>query len=107
MGAHRTDLAELKRLYEDEKLTLAEVGKRVGVSRQWVHYRLTTAGVKMRSTKKTFPRELLVQLCVVERLPVIKVAARLNSHSKTVAREMRRLGIPVPEKGPRRRTKSS
>ncbi len=40
MGLPRVDIDEMKRLYYDEHLTLDEVGKRLGISKQAVHDRL-------------------------------------------------------------------
>lgn len=47
--------SELQRLYEDEHLTLREIGECFNVSKQAVHYRFKAVGVEFRSTWKQQP----------------------------------------------------
>lgn len=50
------DLQELKDLYLIEKLTLKQIGEKIGVSKQAVHYRLQMAGVELRPRGRRPPK---------------------------------------------------
>jgi len=82
------------RLYEDEGLSLAEVGKRFGVSRQRVHQEFVKAGIKTRGrVLKSLDRKVLHRLYVVTRLSISETAKKLGVSSGVVERELERHGI--------------
>src|SRR5438132_13477696 len=92
----KTDTAELRRLYEDEGLTLQQVGDRIGLTRQAVHIRLSKAGVKMRPhglPPIRLERDLLYRLYVVEGLTFAQTCAKLGVTGTPVKRELERHGI--------------
>jgi IS30 family transposase len=87
---------EMKRLYLDEGLTLREVGERMGVTRQAVHFRLKRAGVMMRGNythSQTFERELLYRLYVTEGHSTGEVAAKLGVTAHHVTKQLVRNAI--------------
>src|SRR5688500_5996464 len=80
MKRNRISLGEMIRLYEEEGLSLTEVGRMGGVSRQAVHYRLVKAGVRLRPQlvegpkPPRFEREEMVDLYVNQRLSLNWIA---------------------------------
>lgn len=78
---------ELARLYQQEELSLTEIAKRFGVSRQAVHYRLRQAGVEMRPPGQPaakITRQDLYRLYVEEKKPVYVIVKELRTHTVRV-----------------------
>ena len=89
-------LAEMRRLYENEGLTLARIGEQFGVTRQAVRERLMNAGVVLRRTgpsEKQYEREILEKLYSEEKLTVSDTAKRLGVSGKHIAKELKRHDI--------------
>lgn len=93
---------ELQRLYETERLSMQQIGKRFGVTRQRVHRRLKDAGVRSR-----FPifidQKTLGHLYIERGLPKEKVAKLLDVDVGIVNRELKRHGLMRTEENDPRR----
>lgn len=81
----RASMTELRALYEDDLLTLSEIGAKFGVAGTTVSDRLTRAGIQLRSRSETrrlrSPKvdvQLLRKLYVDDRLGIRQVAAELG-----------------------------
>src|SRR5688572_15452610 len=109
MNRNRITLEELVRLYEEEGLSLAEVARRIGGTRQGVHYQLVKAGVRMRpmgaepARSPRFEREMMVDLYVRQRLPIVQIAARLGLTAGIITYELKKHGIERRPRGSRLR----
>ena len=96
-------LAEMRRLYEKDELTLRQIADRFGITRQAVHQRLTRAGVNMRprSTRRmTLERDLLYDLYVVGGKTIVEVAAAFGVSMSKILTELKRYGIGRRKSGP-------
>lgn len=79
--------SELARLYETDELSLTEIAKRFGVSRQAVHYRLKQAGVEMRPPGQPaakITRQDLYRVYVEGKKPVYLIAKELRTYTVRV-----------------------
>jgi len=106
MKSPLSNVAEIKRLYEDDRLTLDQIADRYSVSRQAVHERLTRAGVTMRSSaarRKVLGKGLLNRLYDVEGRTIAEISKELGVGTATVRGELRRFGIDRRKTGPRPR----
>ena len=96
---------EIIDLYVNHKLSSTEVGRRVGLTRQAVCFRLNGAGVEARprtfSLKKppVFTKEILQKLYVEDGLTVAQIAEKLDTTSEAITREMKHFGIERRKKG--------
>jgi len=100
------DIDELKRLHIDEQLTLAQIGKRLGIQGATVAAHLRRAGVEVRPTKHTGgrPRATVdvaeaVRLYVDEQLPVAKVAEQVGVHPGVVRARLIEAGVTIRKAG--------
>lgn len=106
--AHPTEdygLAEdiLEEWYVNQRLTSAEIGRRVGCSTGTVLARLRDAGISVRTQEppeRVADPEELRDLYVGERMTVAEIADRTDCHTSTVHRYLRLNGIDVRNPGP-------
>lgn len=92
------DCAELRRLYEEERLGVAAIAARAGCSPPTISSRLRRCGVAMRPTRfvaRPVAPELLRRLYEEERLPLRLIAAALGVSVGTVHNRRRALGLPA------------
>lgn len=90
------DLAELKRLYEEEGLTIRQIADRLAIPHQTINQRLVRSGAKMRShhrRRRYFERDLLYDLYVVRGLTLPVVGTELGAGEQKVRAELKRHGI--------------
>jgi transposase-like protein len=104
MSQHTTiSAAELRRRYTDEGQTLASIAGQLGCSAATVSNMLRRHGIPARDARfrrVEIPRELLVQLYSVERLPIKAIIARLGVSAGTIANRRRAYGIPQRLRSP-------
>jgi DNA-binding Lrp family transcriptional regulator len=89
---------ELRRRYVDEGQTLAAIAAQLGCSAATVSTMLRRHGIPARNTRFPaidVPRDLLVELYQIERLPIAVVAARLGISAGTISNRRRAYGIPT------------
>jgi predicted DNA-binding protein YlxM (UPF0122 family) len=88
---------ELAHMYEQDGLSLGEIAKSFGVSRQAVHYRLKQTGVQMRppGERVKIDRQTLVQLYAKERLAIREIANVVQLSDSRVYQLLRVYGIPL------------
>jgi lambda repressor-like predicted transcriptional regulator len=95
----RVSTEELRHLYSDEGLSLAKVGKRVGMSPNSVYDRLLKAGCKMRPSKGRakieFPIEELRHLYFDEGLTLVEISKRVGLGSNTVEHRLKEAGYKL------------
>jgi transposase len=106
MARHPANNYELRRLYEVEGLSMSQIGKRFGVSRQRVHQRLHEAGVQGRpntSRPMFLDRDILYQLFVIRELTREEVGKHIGVSPAIVARELRRHNLLRPSPNDPRR----
>jgi DNA-binding transcriptional regulator LsrR (DeoR family) len=92
--------ADLRRLYEDEHMSLAEIGARYGRGPDWVRSRVVRAGATIKRRSGPRPRfkltgERLWQWHVDEGLSVVQIAERVGCHPQTVRFRLRQASIPL------------
>lgn len=87
-------VVELRRMYEDEGLSLNAIAKRIGWSRDPVRIRLLAAGVKFRPKRQDVDDDEIVRLYVDEKLSLEEVGARVGMGSGGVLRRLRLRGVP-------------
>jgi transposase len=98
-------LAETRRLYVDEGLSLGKIGERFGISPQAVQERLKTLGVRRRGIKERHPVVELVDYDLIHRLYVIdglncaEVGAKLGMTTKHALAQLKRHGIERRKSG--------
>jgi transcriptional regulator of aromatic amino acid metabolism len=93
---------ELRRLYLEDGLGVAQVALRLGCSAATISNRLRACGIAARSGRFAASRitlELLTQLYTVEGLPVAVIAARLGVSVGTIHNRRRAFGIPARRAG--------
>src|SRR5439155_19133732 len=75
-------LAKMKDLYLNEKLSLEAIAERLGITKQAVHSRLTTAGVTFRKPgsrpDNVIDKATIIDLYVIKQMPVYHVAKELG-----------------------------
>jgi len=89
------------RLYADG-YSIRQIAERFALSRQAIHERLVRAGVTIRPRqikKRQLNRDRLIQLYVIERLSVYRVAKELGTQMQIVLRELERHAIERRPKG--------
>src|SRR5487761_320742 len=116
------NLGRLRRLYVDQRLTVAEVARRLGISRARVERELVVAGIGARSNHYRPPRgkraaltdARLERLYLKQRLPIQAIAERIGVSTLYVQKRLREVGLvkrlgsftprcPVPRDELRRR----
>ena len=87
--------AKMIDLYQHERLTLREIGERLQVSKQAVHYRLRTVGLQLRPKKEArqLDRKTVIRMYRDEKLPAYKIAKKLRASYKTVVNVLELYGI--------------
>jgi AraC-like DNA-binding protein len=111
--ARRIDIfcAELRHLYEDERLGIVAIAARYGCSSTTISLRLRDCGVPTRETRfqsRDIPADELRQLYEVERWPIAAIARHFGVSISTVGNRRRMLGIPIrPRIALQRRTETS
>ena len=97
VGKKKAELDEMRRLYEDEMMSLREIGRVFGVTRQAVHSRFVTAGIPRRSHySKRFiefteqRRERINQLLTTQSDEIVKM---YEDEKLTLAKIGKRLDI--------------
>ena len=86
----------LSALYLDQKLTMAQIGSRYGVTAQSIHYHLARLGIGAAS--RGLDRGVLQSLYVDSRLSTPQIAAKLGVTSSKVKRNLVRYGIHRPRR---------
>lgn len=89
---------ELRRLYLEEGLGVAQVAARIGCSAATISNRLRACGIAARSGRfaaSQITPALLSQLYSEQRLPVAVIAARLGVSIGTIHNRRRAFGIPT------------
>ena len=113
-GASYKNEEELRRLYWEEEMSMAEIGEHFGISHVTVKYWMVKHGIDRReptdpphpndhevSEKRYEDRELMRRLYIDEQLSQEDIARRLDCCTNTVRRWLRRHDIPVRPKGTR------
>jgi DNA-binding transcriptional regulator LsrR (DeoR family) len=91
------DLAILKELYFEERLTLHAIGARYGTSRQAVHERLRRAGVRTNLRWRVIlDRKDLSEMYLTKGLGTSEIALALNVSPQKVREQLRRHGLKRP-----------
>ena len=88
---------ELRRLYLDEGLGVAQIGVALGRSASTISIWLRRCGIPTRSgrfQRADVPRELLERLYLSEALPLREIASQLGVSVGTVSNRLRAYGIP-------------
>jgi transposase len=110
--SRRVSQAELRRLYEHERLTPAEIGARVGRSGRTVRVWLQQAGIALRPYRERPrrhrpPADTELRRCYDEEgLTAAQLAARYKVSASTARRWLRDAGIPRRVPGRRSRAPS-
>jgi transposase len=108
----RVSQAELRRLYEQERLTPAEIGVRVGRSGRTIRVWLQQAGIPLgphreRPRRHPPPATTDLRRCYYqERLTAAELAARYGVSASTARRWLRDAGLPRRVPGRRSRAPS-
>jgi DNA-binding transcriptional regulator LsrR (DeoR family) len=98
----------LRRLYFDERLSLAQAAARVGMSRQGIAGRLRTAGFTLRDTNRAkAPTVELARLYFEQGLTLTQVAERLGMTEPSVGERLRRSGYKMRPGSHKPRTSTS
>jgi transposase len=96
----RGSQAELHRLYEQQRLTPAEIGERLGVSGRTIRTWLQQAGIALRPRRERRrhhlpPTDVELRRCYLdEGLTIAQVAARYGVSATTARRWLGNAGIP-------------
>lgn len=93
-----TVIAEMRRLYEDEVLSIREIAARFAIPQGVARKRLIEAGTKIYRTQRSKIRieaELLQALYERKGLSLASIEAKIGICRNIVAREMARHGIPT------------
>lgn len=93
-------LAEMRRLYSEESLTLQEIADLYGMTKQAVRDRFVRHGVQLiknrqHKIKQTVDRELLIKLYVAEERPLDVIYKRLRISNRILMHELKRHGIAI------------
>lgn len=95
---------KIRALY-DNGWSVIQIAEHLGVSRQAVHERMRREKVSYRpATKVRISKRVLERLYISEGLTIAAIAKRLGHSSKTIARELDRLGIERQDRRPRKPT---
>ncbi len=97
--------AGFRRMWFDSSLTLAEIGRELGIKQQAVSMRAATRGLPRRPARGAKPAcdpELLAKLWLAH-VAIDEISASLGCDPKTVRNTRKRLGLP--ERGPGRRAR--
>jgi len=99
MGRAEIDLDQARELYINQKLTLKETVKRMGVPYRHLRNALIYSGIKIRgsSPRKRIPidKEQLEELYLKQRLSTTGIAKVLGTHQATVWRNLHDFDIPM------------
>ncbi len=90
---------ELKRLYLDEKLSVSEIGSRLGLSPQRVYDRFRENGISLRTG--LLSKEELTDLYQNQKLTIKEIAKQTGYSVCTVRRRLDQYEIPVRNGEPR------
>lgn len=96
------DLQKLKDLYLIDKLTLKQIGEKIGVSKQAVHSRLRLAGVELRPRSRrplTINRETLFDLYVNQMLSPGKIGEKFGLTNSTIRDYLIKNNVPMRGRG--------
>ncbi len=94
-------LAEMRRLYFEESLTLQEIAAIFGVTREAVRALFVRHGIEIlnkrrgRKIHRTLDRETLIQLYVVEKKPIAEIFRELHTTKEVLKRELKRHEIEI------------
>jgi transposase len=105
----RGSRAELRRLYEQQRLTPAEIGERLGVSGRTIRTWLQRAGIALRPgwerrRRHLPPADTELRRCYLdEGLTIAQLAARYGVSATTAKRWLDKAGIPRRAAGRRSR----
>lgn len=105
--SQKEKLEEMRRFYEDEQWSLAQIAAHFGITKPAVRERLVKAGVQRRkrgAPKKSFDKEILIKQHVAENRTIHQTAACLGTGYESVRRELKRQGIETPAPNALRRT---
>lgn len=109
----QAELDEMRRLYDDEGMTLREIGYRFGVTRQAVHLRFVAAGIPRRShySQKFIDvnrdrlrritrilddrREEILRMYNDEKVPLSKIAKQIGVSNGAVRRYLISCGVEI------------
>jgi DNA-binding Lrp family transcriptional regulator len=92
------DREELRRRYVDEGQTLVAIAAQLGCSAATVSNMLRRDGIPRRRgyfPLRDIPREILVQLYSIERLPIKQIIIRLGVSAGTISNRRKAYGIPA------------
>lgn len=92
--------AEMQRLYFEEKLSLAAIGKIYGITRQAVRDRFVSKGIDLIKSRphqinKIVDREALIQLYITEKRTIREILRQLDISERILIRELKRHGIEI------------
>lgn len=94
---HDKILSEMKQLYFEKDFTIKQIADYYKLTRQNIYQIFKRSGVKLHKKKwkvgKFIDREILIQLYVKEKLPVLEIARRLGISHPTLSKELKRHGI--------------
>lgn len=90
------DAAELRRLYVDEGLSLAAIGRQIGMQSSSVLMRLRDAGIPTRPRRSAVTRSDLVA-CIERGLHLAAISREVGLTDAAVLRQLRRHGLRAPD----------
>lgn len=97
MARNQSEIEEIRKLYEDEKLSLQAIASRFGLTKQGIHYRLKSSGVQFRkrggSTVDPSDVERLTQMYVDEKKTGKEIGLEIGVSATTVFKRLARYGI--------------
>ena len=97
MAKNTKKFDEMLRLYQDENMSLQQVGDHFGIKRQAVHDRFKRAGINLRSNtakiRTALDREVLTKLYEEDQLTIGQISKKLNVCFAKVSAEFKRHGI--------------
>lgn len=89
----------MKKLFEEDNLTMEEIGKRYGIIKQTVQVRLAKIGVGRRPNKYTLiDKSLLEELYSDKYLSIEKIAEKMDASTKTIYQAL--LFYEIPKRPP-------
>jgi predicted HTH domain antitoxin len=95
-------LAEMCRLYEEEKWSCDQIGKHFDLTRQAVQSALKKSGLKMRSGKRArrhLDRKSLVQIYEKEKRTISETSRILKTSNYNLKEELLKNNIPLRSRG--------
>ena len=96
MSSKLPDDKILRELYFDQKLTMAQIGSRYGITTPTVHYHFARLGIRAISRRVNLDRGTLHSLYVDSRLTGGEIAKKLGVGRRKVREELVRYGIRRP-----------